>query len=72
MVTAYHPLGTARIAADPTQGVCDDRHRVFGRQGLYVIDGSSVPSSLGVNPQITIMSMATRAAELMADEALAG
>ncbi len=71
MVTAYHPLGTARIAADPTHGVCDDRHRVFGRQGLYVIDGASVPSSLGVNPQITIMSMATRAAGLLAEEALA-
>jgi choline dehydrogenase-like flavoprotein len=38
--------------------------------GLYITDGSSVPSSLAVNPQVTIMAMATRAAEHI-DRALA-
>ncbi|HVL00507.1 MAG TPA: GMC family oxidoreductase [Dongiaceae bacterium] len=65
-ISAYHPLGTARIAADANQGVCDPDHRVFGTSGLYVMDGSSVPSSLGANPQVTIMAMATRAAEKLA------
>ena len=67
-ITAYHPLGTARIAATADQGVCDSRHRVFGSSGLYVMDGSSVPGSLGANPQVTIMAMATRAAELLAEK----
>lgn len=71
LMTAYHPLGTARIAASPERGVCDPRHRVWGTGGLYVMDGASVPSSLGANPQVTIMAMATRAARLLADE-LAG
>ncbi len=66
-ITAYHPLGTARIAVTPEQGVCDSQHRVFGTTGLYVMDGSSVPGSLGANPQVTIMAMATRAAEKLAE-----
>ena len=61
-ITAYHPLGTARIADHPDQGVCDADHRVFGWTGLYVMDGSSVPTSLGANPQVTIMAMALKAA----------
>lgn len=68
LMTAYHPLGTARIAATPEQGVCDPQHRVWGHEGLYVMDGSSVPSSLGANPQVTIMAMATRAARLLANQ----
>lgn len=61
-ITAYHPLGTARLAAGPEQGVCDADHRVFGCSGLYVMDGSAVPSALGANPQVTIMAMALKAA----------
>lgn len=68
LMTAYHPLGTARIAASADQGVCDSSHRVWGNEGLYVMDGSSVPTSLGANPQVTIMALATRAARLLADK----
>lgn len=60
---AFHPLGTCRMGVDADRGVVDTEHRVHGMQGLYVADGSSVPSSLGVNPQVTIMAMAARAAE---------
>ena len=67
-ITAYHPLGTARMAADPRDGVIDGKQRVFGTSGLYVIDGSAVPSSLGANPQVTIMALATRAAERLAQK----
>ena len=66
-MSAYHPLGTARLAPTPAEGVCDPDHRVFGMEGLSVMDGSVVPSSLGVNPQVTIMAMASRAAVKLAD-----
>ena len=59
---AFHPLGTARAHADPALGVVDGDLRVHGAENVYVADGSAVPSSLGVNPQITIMALATRLA----------
>ena len=39
-------------------GVINENHEVFGYPGMYVIDGSSVPSNLGVNPSLTITAMA--------------
>ena len=48
--------------AGPRHGVLDAHGRVHGTEGVYVCDGSAVPSSLGVNPQITIMTLATRLA----------
>jgi choline dehydrogenase-like flavoprotein len=66
MVSGYHPLGTARMSADPRAGVVGPDHQHHEVPDLYVIDGSSVPSSLAVNPQVTIMALATRAAEKLA------
>jgi choline dehydrogenase-like flavoprotein len=63
-VTAYHPLGTCRIGADDKAPLGPD-HELKGAAGVYVCDGSAVPSSLGVNPQMTIMAMALRAAEII-------
>lgn len=67
LMSAYHPLGTARLARSASEGVCDQRHAVFGWQGLYVMDGANVPSSLGANPQVTIMTLASRAAAQLAE-----
>jgi choline dehydrogenase-like flavoprotein len=64
---AFHPLGTARVDADPARGVLDPDLRVHGVEGLHVADGSVMPSSLGVNPQITIMALATRLAYHLLD-----
>jgi choline dehydrogenase-like flavoprotein len=65
-ISAYHPLGTARMGRDPRSSVVDPDHQVHGVPALYVVDGSAVPTALGVNPQVTIMAMATRAAEKIA------
>ena len=62
-ITAYHPLGTCRIGTDPSMSVLSPEHETHGIEALYVTDGSAVPSSLGVNPQLTIMAMAHRAGE---------
>jgi choline dehydrogenase-like flavoprotein len=60
---AFHPLGTARAAARAQDGVVDGDLQVHGVRGLYVSDGSAVPTALGVNPQLTIMALSTRLGE---------
>jgi choline dehydrogenase-like flavoprotein len=65
---AFHPLGTARADARASHGVIDGDLAVHGVQGVYVADGSAVPSSLGVNPQMTIMALATRLASRLLGE----
>jgi choline dehydrogenase-like flavoprotein len=61
-LSAYHPLGTARMGVDPLRSVVDATHETHDVHNLFVSDGSVMPSSLGVNPQVTIMAMALRAA----------
>jgi cholesterol oxidase len=56
-----HILGGATIGADAGTGVIDAYHRVFGHEGLHVIDGAAVGANLGVNPSLTITAMAERA-----------
>lgn len=58
-----HPLGGCPMADDPRQGVVDDGGKVHGYEGLYVLDGSIVPSALGVNPSKTIAALAERGVE---------
>jgi choline dehydrogenase-like flavoprotein len=57
---AFHPLGTARASARPRDGVVDADLESHTVKGLHVCDGSVVPTALGVNPQLTIMALATR------------
>ena len=64
-VSAYHPLGTARMSCTDRDGVVGPDHQVHGMGDLHVVDGSAVPSALGVNPQITIMGLALRAADIL-------
>ena len=45
----------------------DGRLAVRGVNGLHIADGSVVPSALGVNPQLTIMALATRLAFALLD-----
>jgi choline dehydrogenase-like flavoprotein len=62
-VSAFHPLGTARIGLTPQRGFVDPQLESWELDGLYVVDGSVLPTSLVVNPQLTIMAFATRAAD---------
>jgi len=51
------------MGADPKKSVVDPNLRVHGFENLWVVDGSVFPTSLGVNPQMTIMAFATKCAE---------
>ena len=64
--TSYHPLGTCRMGHDRRTSVVDIDHAVHDVPGLFVVDASTVRGPIGVNPQLTIMAMATRAAERIA------
>jgi choline dehydrogenase-like flavoprotein len=64
---AFHPMGTARMDADPAAGVAGADGAVHGAEALYVADGSLLPSSIGVNPMMTIIAMASRVAHQLAD-----
>jgi choline dehydrogenase-like flavoprotein len=59
---AFHPQGTARIAADPGEGVCAADGSVNGVTGLHVADASLFPTAVGVNPMMTIIAFAKRVA----------
>jgi choline dehydrogenase-like flavoprotein len=60
-----HLVGGARMATHARDGVVDSEHRVFGVEGLYVVDGSTLPTQGSANPALTIMALAARAAHLM-------
>ncbi|MDQ2630336.1 MAG: GMC family oxidoreductase [Actinomycetota bacterium] len=66
---AFHPMGTARIAADPRRGACAPDGAVNGTRGLYVADASLFPTSVGVNPMMTIIAFAKQVARDVATEA---
>jgi choline dehydrogenase-like flavoprotein len=54
-----HLFGGCPMSADPRIGVVDGEGKVHGAEGLYVVDASAIPTTLGVNPQHTIMGLAS-------------
>jgi choline dehydrogenase-like flavoprotein len=59
---ASHPLGGCRMADEIGLGVTDHRCEVWGYEGLFCMDSSAIPTSLGVNPSLTISAVCERAA----------
>lgn len=55
-----HQCGTLRFGHDPKHAVVDAECRVFGHANLFVVDGSVLPTSLGVGPTLTIVANALR------------
>jgi cholesterol oxidase len=58
-----HSLGGCRVADSPDKGVVSTRGEVFGYPGLYVADGSVIPTAIGFHPVMTISAMAEYVAE---------
>jgi choline dehydrogenase-like flavoprotein len=64
---AFHPMSTARMGTDPQTSVTTPDGAVRGAAGLYAADASLLPSSVGVNPMMTIIACATRVARGVAE-----
>ncbi|HSP18790.1 MAG TPA: GMC family oxidoreductase N-terminal domain-containing protein, partial [Myxococcaceae bacterium] len=62
-LASYHPLGTCQMGTDPRSSVVGLDHQSHDVPGLFIVDGSTVRGPLGVNPQLTIMAVAARAAD---------
>jgi choline dehydrogenase-like flavoprotein len=56
---ASHPMASCRMGADPESSVVGPNGESHGLPGLYIADSSVFPTSLGVNPQLTTMVLAT-------------
>src|SRR5690606_40120846 len=58
--TFSHVVGTVRVGADPRTAPLDEYCQFRGVENLYVVDGSFMPTSGGVNPSLTIAANALR------------
>lgn len=65
---AFHPMGTARIVSEQ-EGVCAPNGAVHGTPNLYVADASLFPTSVGVNPMMTVIAFSARIAAELAKSA---
>ena len=66
LLVTFHQLASCRMGASARTSVVDAEHRVWGIRGLYVADASTFPSASGVNPMLTVMAIAHRAAGVIA------
>jgi cholesterol oxidase len=65
-ITTVHPLGGCRLSTSPSTGVVSPNGEVHGYPGLFVSDGSVVPTALGFHPVMTICALAERTADAVA------
>jgi choline dehydrogenase-like flavoprotein len=70
MAISSHPMATCQFGLDPELSVTSPRGRVWGMDNLYVADASLFPSSLGVNPQVTVYSLALLVGQHLAESLL--
>ncbi len=66
-IFSAHQMGGLCMGADPARHPVDLQHRMRGVDNLFVVDGSVLPTALGVNPSQTIYGLAHRARGFVAD-----
>jgi cholesterol oxidase len=76
-MTSVHPLGGCNLSDSHTIGAANAKGQVYDNsgdvhKGLYVADGSAVPSSLGIHPFLTITALAESIAEQMLEDNVGG
>jgi choline dehydrogenase-like flavoprotein len=69
---AAHQMGSCRMGADPANSVASTTGELHDTPGVWIGDASAFPTASGTNPMITIMALAHRTAEQLAQAAGAG
>ena len=64
---SFHIMGSARMGGSPETSACNPRGETWDVRDLYVCDGSAFPTASGVNPMISIESIAHMNASGIAD-----
>ena len=62
-----HQMGSCRMGADPAASVADGRGELHDVKGVWIGDASAFPTAPGVNPMVSIMSLAHRTAGAILD-----
>jgi choline dehydrogenase-like flavoprotein len=62
-----HQTGSCRMGSDPSDAVANGRGELHDTKGVWIGDGSAFPTAPGVNPMISIMSLAHRTAQNILD-----
>ena len=64
-INSSHPQGGNALSRRPDRGVVNPSFQVHGYENLYLCDASVFPSTLGVNPQLTVMALARYAGRII-------
>ncbi len=66
--TNYHPVGSCRMGPDPTDNVVDARLKVYGLEGLRIVDSSIMPAICGGNTTAPSVMIGEKGADMIKDD----
>jgi choline dehydrogenase-like flavoprotein len=72
MGSAIHEHGTCRMGADPKRAALNAYNQMHEVKNVFVVDGSSFPNASEKNPTLTILALAWRATDYLAEEVKRG
>ena len=69
-VGSAHVMGGCAMGEDPATSVVDSNGKFHHLEGLHIMDGSTFPTSIGANPQLSIYGMVARQATALGEQLL--